>query len=158
MGKEADTPTWYGPLGVLFASMSSLYSHVLPAEANDLQELWSVHWTYLETLHRVRSCSGHSKRSDGTRHSDKYRITTGQTNYLKANHTKRWVAHHVQGSYHGWEQATFPSSRANMIMLQETSKRHAKYPHGASERLSAPIDTRTSGSTAVTIKVWGLDC
>jgi len=41
---------------------------------------------------------------------------------------------------------------------QETCKGQAKYPRGASERLSAPIDTRTSGSTAVAITVWELDC
>jgi hypothetical protein len=43
-----------------------------------------------------------------------------------------------------------------MMTQQETRKEHSKYRHGASERLSALIDTCTSGSTAVAIRVWEL--
>jgi len=52
-------------------------------------------------LNSVRVCSGDLERSEGTKHSGKYRIITGQTNYFQANHTKPSVAHNVQGSYHG---------------------------------------------------------
>jgi len=95
---------------------SSLYSAVLPAEANALQELWSVPFTYQETLTSIRFCSGHSKCSDGTRHSGQYQITG--KNQLFSSYPHQAASSTQSTGFISRLRTSYPQSfRANMMTL-----------------------------------------
>jgi hypothetical protein len=86
MGKRSghtDTTRSHGPLGVFFLPVRSfLYSPVLPEQDNDLQELWPVHGTHLQTLNTLRPRIRYSNLSDGTKDCGIYLIIIGQINSL----------------------------------------------------------------------------